>query len=89
MKTPLTQKTQPGQFFFPSNGISFQIEIEPTIISEISSNYDKTVLENDTIIELVYPNKPIGYFFENKKAYVSDKGENLPQSQTIVFNSNP
>ena len=89
LKTPLTQKTQPGQFFFPSNGISFQIEIEPTIISEISSNYDKTVLENDTIIELVYPNKPIGYFFENKKAYASDKGENLPQSQTIVFNSNP
>ena len=89
LKTPLVQKTQPGQFFFPSNGISFQVPVEPTIISEISSNYDKTVLENDTIIELVFPNRPIGYFFESKKAYASDKGENLPKAQTIVFNSNP
>ena len=89
LKTPLVQKTQPGQFFFPSNGISFQVPVEPTIISEISSNYDKTVVENDTIIELVFPNRPIGYFFESKKAYASDKGENLPKAQTIVFNSNP
>ena len=32
LKTPLVQKTQPGQFFFPSNGISFQVPVEPTII---------------------------------------------------------
>ena len=89
LKFPLPQKTYPGQCFFPNNGTSFQIPTEPSIINEICSNYDKTSFDNDNIIELVYPNTPIGYFFENKKAYQNDKGENFLQSQTVVFNSNP
>ena len=89
LKFPLPQKTYPGQCFFPTNGISFQIPTEPSIINEICSNYDKTSFDNDNILELVYPNKPIGYFFENKKAYQNAKGDNFVQSQTVIFNSNP
>jgi len=68
----------------------FDLPERPSVVNEICNNYIKDLLENDLVLELVFPNLPKMYFLE--KQYVSKKEndeENLISPYTIVFSLNP
>ena len=71
------------------NAYSFQIETEPMILSEICSDYEKILLDNDMILRLLFPNKPIGYYFPSDYVIKNPKKQDCPKPFTFVFNSNP
>ena len=71
------------------NAYSFQIETEPMILSEICSDYEKILLDNDMILRLLFPNKPIGYYFTSDYVIKNPKKQDYPKPFTFVFNSNP
>ena len=57
----------------------FEVNEPPLLINEISSDYNKEVLDIDWIIEIIFPNKPKFYYVEeelnhnNKKKNESTK----------------
>ena len=67
---------------------SFTIDIEPLILSEICSDYEKVLLDNETILKLIFPNKPLCYYYSSDYLRSSKRQEH-PSSYSIVFNSNP
>ena len=89
----LTQKVEPIIKNSPVdpfiNSYSFQIEIEPMILTEICSDYEKILLDNDMILQLLFPNKPLGYYFPNDYYVKNPKKPDYPKPFTFVFNSNP
>ena len=71
-----------------ANAFSCTIEIEPLILSEVCADYEKVLLDNETILKLIFPNKPLCYYYSNEHMRSSKKLE-YPTSYSIVFNSNP
>ena len=69
---------------------SFEIPIEPNVLGEICSDYTKELITNDKILELVFPNKYFGYFYQNLDSFYKAKSEGMtPIKQMVVFHSNP
>jgi len=44
----------------------FEFEERPDVINEICNDYSKNLLDNDLILELIFPNFPKMYFLEKK-----------------------
>ena len=87
---PASQMKLPSLYSKSSQAYPFTLQIEPNILSEICSDYDKTLLDNNTIINLIFPNKPLCYYYESKTTFNLDKNNNeLPQYYFVLFNSNP
>ena len=51
----------------------FEFEERPSIVNEICNDYSKDLLENDLILELIFPNMPQMYFLDNLKITVVQK----------------
>ena len=69
----------------------FEFEERPYIVNEICYDYTKDLLDNDLILELIFPNIPEMYFFEKK--YFNTKKEPdeelLISNYSIIFSINP
>ena len=69
----------------------YEFEERPSIINEISNDYCKDLLDNDLVIELIFPNLPIMYYLErqyiNCKKFLDE--ELLTNSYSIIFSINP
>ena len=69
----------------------FDFEQRPSIINEICNDYNKDLLDNNLILELIFPNLPKMYFLEKK--YLNTKKEPdeelLTVSYSIIFSINP
>ena len=52
-----------------SNPISVKSDERPTIINEVCFDYQKEVLDNEMVLELLFPDKPIFYLFKLPIAY--------------------
>ena len=69
----------------------FEFEERPSIINEICNDYSKDLLENDLILELIFPNIPEMYFLD--KQYMNTKKEIdeelLISTYSIIFSINP
>ena len=69
----------------------YSFEERPTVINEICNDYCKDLLENDLILELIYPNLPQMYFLRkeimNTKKEIAE--DLLTSSYSIIFSINP
>ena len=69
----------------------YDFEERPSIVNEICNDYIKDWLDNDLILELVFPNLPQMYFldkqFINAKKEIDE--ELLISSYSIIFSVNP
>ena len=69
----------------------YEFEERPAIVNEICNDYTKDLLDNDLILELVFPNYPQMYFIE--KQYMNMKKEPdeelLISTYSIIFSINP
>lgn len=69
----------------------FDFEERPSIINEICNDYTKDLLENDLILELIFPNIPEMYFLDIKhnssKKEIDE--ELLISTYSIIFSINP
>ena len=69
----------------------FEFEERPYIVNEICNDYTKDLLDNDLILELIFPNMPEMYFFD--KQYFNTKREPdedlLIGNYSIIFSINP
>ena len=76
---------------FKTHFIFFEFEERPNIVNEISNDYSKDLLDNDLILELIFPNNPQMYFLE-KKYMNKPRGideEFLTNHYSIIFSINP
>ena len=93
-KSSLTQRNDSSNSFRNSynplsNSYSFPINTEPSIINEICSDYSKELLDNEIITSLVFPNKPLGYYFDSERSKEEAKKNQSQQNYSVIFNSNP
>ena len=69
----------------------FEFEERPYIVNEICNDYTKDLLDNDLVLELIYPNLPEMFFLD--KQYVKTKKwpdeELLITNYSIIFSLNP
>ena len=69
----------------------YVFEERPSIINEISNDYCKDLLDNDLLLELIFPNFPVMYFLD--KQYINTKKELdeelLTSNYSIIFSINP
>ena len=69
----------------------FEFEDRPYIVNEICNDYTKDWLDNDLILELIFPNYPQMYFLD--KQYINAKkeidDELLIGNYSIIFSINP
>ena len=69
----------------------YEFEERPSIVNEICNDYTKDLLDNDLILELIFPNMPQMYFLE--KQYMNMRKELdeelLISNYTIIFSINP
>ena len=69
----------------------FNFEERPTIMNEICNDYCKDLLENDLILELIFPIVPKMYFLDkedaNKKKEIDE--DFLISTYSIIFSINP
>ena len=69
----------------------FDFDERPSIINEICNDYSKDLLENDLILELIFPNIPEMYFLDIKhnssKKEIDE--ELLISTYSIIFSINP
>ena len=69
----------------------FEFEERPYIVNEICNDYNKDLLDNDLILELIFPNLPEMYFLD--KQYINTKKEIdeelLISNYSIIFSINP
>ena len=68
-----------------------QFQERPNTINEICNDYHKDLLENELILELLFPNIPKMYYLRKSEANLK-KEENddiLTQTSTIIFSLNP
>ena len=69
----------------------YEFEERPYIVNEICNDYSKDLLDNDLILELIFPNFPQMYFLE--KQFMSGKKELdeelLIGNYSIIFSINP
>ncbi len=67
------------------NTIQLNITEYPIILNDISNNYSKISFDNEQIIEMIFPNKPIIYVKQNDKV----NKQHFNYQYCVVFNSNP
>ena len=68
----------------------YEFEERPYVVNEICNDYTKDILDNDLILELIFPNMPEMYFLD--KQYSSKKEideELLITPYSIIFSLNP
>ena len=69
----------------------FDFQERPSIINEICYDYSKDLLDNDLLLELIFPNLPQMYLLDkenmNEKRYPDE--ELLTSSYSIIFSINP
>ena len=69
----------------------YEFEERPSIINEISNDYCKDLLDNDLLLELIFPKFPVMYFLD--KQYINTKKELdeelLTSNYSIIFSINP
>ena len=69
----------------------FNFEERPAIVNEICYDYSKDLLDNDLILELIFPNVPEMFFLDKK--YANSKKEFdeelLISTYSIIFSINP
>ena len=69
----------------------YEFEERPSVINEICNDYCKDLLDNDLLLELIFPNFPNMYFLE--KQYMNTKREIdeelLTSNYSIIFSINP
>ena len=63
----------------------------PTIMNEICNDYCKDLLENDLILELIFPNLPMMYFLDKEDANKKKEPDEdlLTSTYSIIFSINP
>ena len=71
--------------------IFYEFEERPNVVNEICNDYSKDLLDNDLILELIFPNYPQMYFLEkeliNSKKELDEEIITSPYS--IIFSINP
>ena len=69
----------------------YDFEERPFIINEICNDYAKDLLDNDLIIELIFPNFPQMYFLNKQDAYTKKEPDEelLISNYSIIFSINP
>ena len=68
----------------------YEFEERPYVVNEICNDYTKDILDNDLILELIFPNMPEMFFLE--KQYIIKKEideELLLTPYSIIFSINP
>ena len=84
-------KNEDGRKEYETRFEYFNFEERPPIINEISNSYKKDLLENDLILELIFPNIPEMFFLD--KEYLNTKKlideELLISNYSIIFSINP
>jgi len=68
----------------------FEFEERPEVVNEICYNYSKDLLDNDLILELIFPNYPLMYFLP--KEFIKQKEvdeESVTNPYSIIFSINP
>ena len=69
----------------------FEFEERPYIVNEICNDYTKDLLDNDLVLELIFPNFPEMFFLD--KQYINSKRlpdeELLITTYSIIFSLNP
>ena len=68
-----------------------QFQERPNVINEICNDYHKNLLDNEIILELIFPNLPKMYYLRKSEANLK-KEENddiLTQTYSIIFSLNP
>ena len=84
-------KNEEGRKEYETRFDFFNFEERPPIINEINNSYKKDLLENDLILELIFPNIPEMYFLD--KEYLNTKKlideELLISNYSIIFSINP
>ena len=70
---------------------SFDFQERPSIINEICYDYSKDLLDNDLLLELIFPNLPQVYLLdkENMNEKRTPDDELLTSSYSIIFSINP
>ena len=87
--TILRNEEEPNKKY-QTNFKFFLFEERPSIINEISNNYSKDLLDEDLVLEVIFPNYPYIYFIE--KQNVNNKSmddELLINTYSIIFSINP
>ena len=64
---------------------SFTIPERPSIINEIVNDYNKKVLDEDTTISMIFPNKPIFYSVKESKRQLSPEKRFLKNRRNTNF----
>lgn len=64
----------------PHNYLQFQNKIKPKVLSSVPSKHCKIMLDEDLIINFVFPSPPKVYFYKETKV--------IPKSYTVIFESN-
>ena len=69
----------------------YEFEERPSIVNEICNDYTKDLLDNDLILELIFPNMPQMYFLEKQFMNMRKEldEELLISNYTIIFSINP
>ena len=69
----------------------YEFDNRPSIVNEICNDYSKDLLENDLVLELIFPNFPQMYFLD--KQYINTEKEIdediLISTYSIIFSINP
>ena len=68
-----------------------QFQERPNIINEICNDYHKDLLDDDLILELLFPNIPKMYYLRKSEANLKkeESDDILTQTSTIIFSLNP
>jgi len=75
--------TEQNNYNYNLNLYEFSCLENPIILNDISSNYSKISIDNEQIIDMIFPNKP--YFYIS----INEEKKNKPNYYSVVFNSNP
>jgi len=68
----------------------FEFEERPEVINEICNDYCKDLLDNDLILELIFPNYPQMYFLEKDFIHLKESEEEMiTNPYPIIFSINP
>ena len=83
--------TEDEETDFQSRLKPFILDERPTIINEICNDYSKDLLENDLILELIFPNIPKMYFLSKEDAIKKKEPDEelLTSTYSIIFSINP
>ena len=69
----------------------FEFEERPNVVNEICNDYSKELLDNDLILEIIFPNYPQMYFLEKDYIYKPKEinEDYLIEPYSIIFSISP